>query len=1580
MKIKNVIFGAIAASASINVSSQTLTYLEKDTETRALSATAESSSGDAYDPISGSLSFAVTDVSLPGNFELPVEFRRTFSPFSFQSALGDLSSTGMGQWLIDVPYIRAHYVDTSENIYNYNLYKSGKGWGNGYECTHTSEEYTYSVRSGSQKQIYPHTFWQGKLLHIPNQISEPLVKGKGEFEGKQITKSQYLVSSCFTRTDGGGQGFIVTLPDGVKYTFDHEITRPHGLSPPIGNAGRRGMMMATKIEDKFGNTVHYHYSGNKLNKISASDGRVITIHYSGDMISRVSANGRSWYYGYINNKLRTVTLPNNTSWTYPSAFYEQQYRAMAKTKSASYDNPGVCDISDTQDTSVKSFTVTTPTGLNIKYGLQNIFHGRHDVFAHVNNPNHLDSIPAYYFTNLNCSVRRNLVFKSISGNIDKDIKWQYSYSQNAGLYQSNGNDIPNKVNSAITRRIDAPMPYGKPDSISSANDVKTVTITGEGKKTVFYINRHTNRSVENRIVAEDHVELESNKLLKRVEYNFKMGDNFWDTCGKLNALNSSLPFCDMVTNEAALDNRINLYQRTEKIYDDSASSSTVYKTTYKSYDKYGYPLTIISGNNKPALSSRPNRYDTYTYQHNTDIWELGNIKYHRVQNYETLGTAVSYTDYYSFAPYNAKYISKYGKVQKRFVAYHTDGNIKRIELPNKLSSGSGNQYVEYQLYKRGIPRKIVVPEPKSSTRMARFTEVDDNGWVTSETNFNGVKTSFGYDSIGRLTAIDFQNDDKNTWLDYKITWSGNTQQTIERCALNSYKTACSTGAKFRTINQFDGLGRLTKVTDSDLSDHRAPLYRTRYKRFKYNHLNQNTFTSYVSSSAVESKGITTTFDALGRIKTSSKAGMGTVNYEYISGHEVKVIDAKGNETKNTYHAYGSPDFNKLRLVESPENVTTEVQYDVFGKVERVTQSGNGISFKETRYYNPAHQLCSIVRSDTGSTTYFKYTDDGRLKWKQVGDRLGCNRKSSAAITYTYNNLSKIDSISYPKLPDTKFHYDKQGNLISIVAGGIKQTYSYNGLNLVESEQLTIDSKPTLNIDYGYDGFANRSFIKYPNGTHLSYKMNGFGEPTQVASLNSAGSTKQFYAAQVQYYPHGLLKGFTYGNGVKHSSNINPYTWLPETVEDSRGSTAIVDLHYSYDSNSNVTSLINSVDQSLSLTHLSYDGLDRLISTTGGSKIGSSTIRYDALGNITYYKTKRSTLTYNYNYTNNRLESVSNGSKNVRTFSYDHTGNVTNNGQYSLSYAANNQMLEANGNSYRYDGFNRRVERNEKGSLHYSFYGNNGELFYTEKGNVSGEGVNYIYLGKKLIAKTGNVVPKQNTDQQGYLPYGDSVSLNQDDIGYTGHKFDTDLGLVYMQARYYDPVIGRFYSNDPIGFRDIHSFNRYAYANNNPYRYTDPDGKSSRPTLLRRPSKVARENNIVAEAITGVLAENLPDGAAKNFFKDTNSALKTLNKVGRSGAMTQAKKDAKVPRSQKPLSVDKVKMTDGNGQTMKDSQGNVVYTREYTHQTTNGKTVVIQDHSAGHEKGGQGPHLNVRPIENTRTGKVEGTKAHYEFDK
>ena len=87
----------------------------------------------------------------------------------------------------------------------------------------------------------------------------------------------------------------------------------------------------------------------------------------------------------------------------------------------------------------------------------------------------------------------------------------------------------------------------------------------------------------------------------------------------------------------------------------------------------------------------------------------------------------------------------------------------------------------------------------------------------------------------------------------------------------------------------------------------------------------------------------------------------------------------------------------------------------------------------------------------------------------------------------------------------------------------------------------------------------------------------------------------------------------------------------------------------------------------------------------------------------------------------------------------------------------------------------------------------------------------------------------------YNPFGEELEQKKDDVAYTGHKYDADLALSYMQARYYDPVIGRFYSNDPVGTLEhlstsngIHGFNRYAYANNNPYKYTDPTGMTSWP--------------------------------------------------------------------------------------------------------------------------------------------------------
>ncbi|MGB3747879.1 MAG: RHS repeat-associated core domain-containing protein [Rhodanobacter sp.] len=81
----------------------------------------------------------------------------------------------------------------------------------------------------------------------------------------------------------------------------------------------------------------------------------------------------------------------------------------------------------------------------------------------------------------------------------------------------------------------------------------------------------------------------------------------------------------------------------------------------------------------------------------------------------------------------------------------------------------------------------------------------------------------------------------------------------------------------------------------------------------------------------------------------------------------------------------------------------------------------------------------------------------------------------------------------------------------------------------------------------------------------------------------------------------------------------------------------------------------------------------------------------------------------------------------------------------------------------------------------------------------------------------------------YAPYGSqALGTAPSGPGYTGHVNDPDTGLVYMQARYYDPAVGRFLSVDPVGSvpGNAFNFNRYSYANNSPYKYIDPDGRES----------------------------------------------------------------------------------------------------------------------------------------------------------
>ncbi|MEC1583735.1 T7SS effector LXG polymorphic toxin [Bacillus subtilis] len=152
------------------------------------------------------------------------------------------------------------------------------------------------------------------------------------------------------------------------------------------------------------------------------------------------------------------------------------------------------------------------------------------------------------------------------------------------------------------------------------------------------------------------------------------------------------------------------------------------------------------------------------------------------------------------------------------------------------------------------------------------------------------------------------------------------------------------------------------------------------------------------------------------------------------------------------------------------------------------------------------------------------------------------------------------------------------------------------------------------------------------------------------------------------------------------------------------------------------------------------------------------------------------------------------------------------------------------------------------------------------------------------------------------------------------------------------------------------------------------------------NKISKEQQ--HNSVNAALAVFMPFGAkgvSGKLGAKASSATETTTQVvvSRKGAFKEAKRDAGIPRAQQPESINRVEMRTApheGGRVIKDKNGKIIRTREYTFTNNKGEKIIIQDHSAGHEKGGQGPHFNVRPIDNTRTGKVPGTKEHYPFNK
>ena len=186
--------------------------------------------------------------------------------------------------------------------------------------------------------------------------------------------------------------------------------------------------------------------------------------------------------------------------------------------------------------------------------------------------------------------------------------------------------------------------------------------------------------------------------------------------------------------------------------------------------------------------------------------------------------------------------------------------------------------------------------------------------------------------------------------------------------------------------------------------------------------------------------------------------------------------------------------------------------------------------------------------------------------------------------------------------------------------------------------------------------------------------------------------------------------------------------------------------------------------------MGYDGLDRLTSANG--KWGAANFTYDTMGNIKSKNLGSMAVSYVYDPTTKRLNSAGvSGSKSKNySFIYDKKGAVTHTGNVDLPRNQAGQVIGTGGHSYIYDGSGKRVKDTKNGKNRYSVYDQSGRMIY-QWDQQTETITDYIFLGKERV-----------TEAQVSLGDG-SQSVDNTNVGYTGHQWDDDSGLNYMQARY-----------------------------------------------------------------------------------------------------------------------------------------------------------------------------------------------------
>lgn len=770
--------------------------------------------------------------------------------------------------------------------------------------------------------------------------------------------------------------------------------------------------------------------------------------------------------------------------------------------------------------------------------------------------------------------------------------------------------------------------------------------------------------------------------------------------------------------------------------------------------------------------------------------------------------------------------------------YDTIGNV----LSESVSGNGINTITSYREYDQS--GRFVTRQHTQPTSTIKQYTYDTWGNVLTETdatdNSNPLTTTYIYNGWGQLTSASYPYDASASLPDnssanstpkttYTRGWGSSQAKKyfiVEQPTGSSWTKTWydAKGREIETEAIGSGLVRSTSTTS-------------------YNNKGLPTRIENTTGNIVVAEDIT--YDARGR-KSSEQWNSGrSVSYEY--GNRMVNVDDNGRQFTKEYDAWGN-----VLTSSDPESSVTYT-YSSCGKPSQVTAAGATASL----IYDTAGNRTSLSDPDAGTTTY-EYNAAGAVTRKT--DARGVVTEN------TYDSLNRLvctvagtDTISYT--------YGTSGNdamlLVSKSCNGGSTSYTYDKLGQVLTETRHMDGHQDMVTSYEYNRIGQLIQKTFPDGLQVRYRHEAtsgdvydvrIGDRNIYRLADDDGTTRTVMhdgayveetitlpgigdfprkAPEPTYIQTLNLNDCIYATD-KHD-NIgflsSSYLYYDTVVLDS--------ISYEYDGRGNLLTRTRGTG----LTEgFAYDDIDRLVEVSTDDEVVCETeyssngniIRRDGIGNYTYGSAKPHAVTSVEN-----LDGSITGASQATSF--NGFGKVTRiiDGneayQMDITYGPDQQrwksVLTKMGQPVRTtiyaddyeevisaDSTTRRFHYLDGGAVVVSRDGEDDAVYYPFTDNLGSV--------LRLVNSHGETAFEAEYDAWGRQTVTtDSIGFHR---GYTGHEMLPEFGLINMNGRMYDPVIGRFISPDDYVQRPdfSQSYNRYSYCLNNPLKYTDPSGNLS----------------------------------------------------------------------------------------------------------------------------------------------------------